>query len=345
MTRRSTPTALPVRGMVGSHLSVAGGMERAIVDAAGLGLDCVQVFTKNQRQWAAPPLTEETVAAWRGARAEAGWDDLPGRAVSHNSYLCNLASPDEELRRKSIAQQRDELERCERLGIRFCVIHPGAHLGSPRKPGSPNALRQAPSADEVAGLARVASALDELHRSLKGYAVVTCLETTTGSGTNLGYDFAHLARIRSSVKAPDRIGFCLDTCHVASAGYDVASDAAASATLDEFDRVCGLERLFVLHMNDSKSPPGSRLDRHEHIGLGTCGLPWFGAIMNHPRLAEVPKILETEKQDDPTGRPWDLANAARLRSLLKGLGRMADKPSAEPGRPQAAGRRRRVDDA
>ncbi len=316
-TSASKPSAgSEIRGMVGSHCSAAGGVHHAIEEAVALGLDCVQVFTKNQRQWTAPPLTDEAIALWKAARTKAGWDDLPQRTVSHNSYLCNLASPDAALRKKSIAQQRDELERCEALGIAYCVAHPGAHLGAARSPKSPNPLRQPPSADEEAGLARIAASLDEIHRSLKGFRVVTCLETTTGSGTNLGYDFAHLRRIRELVKDPDRVGFCLDTCHVASAGYDVSSDAAAQATLEEFDRVCGKDRLFVLHVNDSKAPLGSRKDLHEHIGRGTCGLAWFRAVMQDPALALVPKILETEKSDDEQGEPWDRVNARSLRALL-----------------------------
>lgn len=323
-------TPAPIRGMVGSHCSAAGGAHRAVEEALSLGLDCVQVFTRNQRQWQAPPLSAEAIALWRSAIRDAGWDDLPGRAVSHNSYLCNLASPDDALRAKSIALQRDELERCEALGIRFCVAHPGAHLGARGERGTP------PNADESAGLARIAKSLDEIHRALRGYAVVTCLETTTGSGTNLGADFAHLARIRELVREPERIGYCLDTCHVASAGYEVSSDASAAATLDEFDRICGLDRLFVVHVNDSKTAPGSRLDRHEHIGHGTCGMAWFRAVMRHPALATAPKILETPKEDDESGTPWDRVNARRLRSLLTRGGAMADKATIRRRRQEEA---------
>ncbi|MDZ4755049.1 MAG: TIM barrel protein, partial [Phycisphaerae bacterium] len=220
--------------MIGSHCSTAGGLYLAIEEAVALELDCVQIFTRSQRQWVAPPLTEETVRAWKAARTSAGWDDLPQRVVSHNSYLVNLAAPDETNRRKSIALQRDELERCEALGISFSVAHPGAHLcgsgGTPRAPRSPNLLRTPCSADEEEGLKTIARSLDTLHRELKGYRVITCLETTTGSGTNLGYDFAQLARIRALVQEPERVGFCLDTCHITSAGYDMSTERAARAT-------------------------------------------------------------------------------------------------------------------
>jgi deoxyribonuclease-4 len=315
--------------MVGSHCSGAGGLHRAIEEALALGLDCVQVFTRNQRQWRAPPLSDEAISLWRAAMRDAGWDDLPGRSTSHNSYLCNLASPDDAIRAKSIALQRDELERCEALGIRFCVMHPGAHLGVRGERGAE------PTADEAAGLARIAKGLDEIHRALRGYAVITCLETTAGSGTNLGADFLHLARIRELVREPERVGYCLDTCHVAAAGYDVSTDASAAATLAEFDRICGLERLFVVHVNDSKTPPGSRLDRHEHIGHGTCGMAWFRAIMRHPALAKTPKILETPKEEDESGTPWDRVNARRLRSLLTRSRSTADKPTAPRRRREA----------
>lgn len=331
----------PIRGMIGSHCSAAGGIHNAIDEAVRLGLDCAQVFTKNQRQWNAPKLTDEAIALYRDAIRRAGWDDLPQRVVSHNSYLVNLASPDAELRAKSIDAQRDELERCEALGIRCCVAHPGAHLGAPRPPKSPNVLRAEPSADERAGLGRIAKSLDEIHRSLKGVKAVTCLETTTGSGTNLGYDFRHLRIIRDLVKEPERVAYCLDTCHIVSAGYDMSTDAAADATLEEFRETCGKGLLLVLHVNDSKAPPKSRVDRHEHIGLGTCGDACFRAVMRASDLSLVPKILETEKADDPSGQPWDAVNAARLRAILSpsaGAVRRATAASAgtAPKAPPAA---------
>lgn len=320
----------PNLNLVGSHCSAAGGVHNAVDEAVRLGLDCVQVFTKNQRQWRAPPLTDEAIRLFRDAVARAGWDDLPQRVVSHNSYLVNLASPDAEIRKKSIASQRDELERCEALGIVWSVAHPGAHLGTPRPPKSPNALRGELSADERAGLERIAKSLDEIHRALKGYRAVTCLETTTGSGTNLGYDFRHLRTIRDLVKEPERIAYCVDTCHIVSAGYDLSTDESARATLEEFRQVCGRDLIRVIHVNDSKAPPGSRVDRHEHIGLGTCGMACFRAVMQAEDLRLIPKILETEKADDPNGVPWDRVNAERLRAILS-------PSAAKPATPGASG--------
>jgi deoxyribonuclease-4 len=334
------PSALgTVGGMIGSHCSAAGGIHNAVDEAVRLGLDCVQVFTKNQRQWNAAPLTDEAVALFRAAVERAGWTDGLDRVVSHNSYLINLASPDAELRAKSIAAQRDELARCEALGIRCCVAHPGAHLGAARQPKSPNVLGGEPSADELAGLKRIAASLDELHRSLRGAKAITCLETTTGSGTNLGYDFRHLRIIRDLVREPERVAYCLDTCHVVSAGYDMSSLAAAEATLDLFRETCGKGLLLVLHMNDSKSPPGSRVDRHEHIGLGTCGEACFRAIMQADDLRRIPKILETEKADDPSGRPWDAVNADRLRAILSSPGQAPGQVPARAAPPAETAKR------
>jgi deoxyribonuclease-4 len=269
--------------MVGSHCSAAGGIHNAIDEAVSLGLDCAQVFTKNQRQWNAPKLTDEAIGLYREAIRRAGWHDLTQRVVSHNSYLINLASPDADLRAKSIAAQRDELERCELLGIRCCVAHPGAHLGAARSPKSPNVLRAEPNADERAGLERIAKSLDEIHRSLKGVKAITCLETTTGSGTNLGYDFRHLRIIRDLVREPERIGYCIDTCHIVSAGYDMATDAAAAATLEEFRTVCGRDLVGVIHVNDSKAaPPAPGLTATSTLATEPAEKPAFGPSCRRP---------------------------------------------------------------
>ena len=225
ISKKPAKASTPRRTMFGSHLSIAGGLHLALEKAGELELDCVQVFTKNQRQWRAKPLTNEEVADWRSALKSLGWDRQrgPSRVVAHNTYLINMGSPDPEAWEKSLATQRIELERCEALGIPLCVAHPGAHLGASRKPGEPNRLEGEPTTDERAGLDRIAAALDRIHADLPGYRVLTCLETTVGSGTNLGYDFHHLAYIREKVKAPERIAFCFDTCHVTAAGYDMST--------------------------------------------------------------------------------------------------------------------------
>lgn len=300
----------------GSHLSVAGGLHHAIDEAVRLGLASVQVFTKNQRQWRVPPLPESEIALWREALARAGWQRECGeRVVSHGSYLVNLASPDAALRKKSIALHVAELERCEALGIERCVIHPGAHMGAARKPSDPNPLREPATPDERAGLERIAASLDAVHDAAPGLRVRTCLETTTGAGTALGYDFAHIAAIIGVVKEPKRLAACIDTCHIVSAGYDMSTLAAARRTLDEFCDIVGDERLLVAHINDSEAPPGSRRDRHAHIGHGTCGDACFRAILSRRAWRTVPMILETPKEGSYKGKPWDLANIAALEAI------------------------------
>ncbi|HMN95245.1 MAG TPA: deoxyribonuclease IV [Phycisphaerales bacterium] len=313
------------KGMIGSHLSIAGGMAGALREAEALGLDCVQVFTKNQRQWKAPPLREAERDEWIAALRRLKWDDLAAwRTVSHNSYLVNLASPDGDARARSIDVQCIELERCEALRIPGCVMHPGAHLGErPERPraakagdrtGPPNGTI---GASERAGLDRVVAALDEIHRRLRGLRTLTLLETTAGTGTNLGADFAHLAFVRDRVREPERVAFCFDTCHVTAAGYDMSTPAGAEETWQRWDSICGLESIRCVHVNDSEGAVGSRVDRHAHIGEGCCGRSCFQTLMNLPVLAGVPKILETPKGEDARGRPWDRVNAGRLRRMIK----------------------------
>lgn len=294
---------------------MAGGLHLAVDEAVRLGHASVQIFTKNQRQWSAPPLSANAISEWKAAIRRAGWGDAPTRAVSHNSYLVNLASPDAESRAKSIALQRDELERCEALGVGCCVLHPGAHLGETRKPSDPNRLREKSSADELAGLRRIADSLNELHQSLKGLRTVSCLETTTGSGTNLGYDFAHLEAVRSMVSEPERVGVCVDTCHIVAAGYDMSTPAHARATLDELDEIVGLEHVRVVHLNDSVGAMGSRKDRHAHIGEGVCGDACFAAILSRREMQVIPMILETPKDGLCDGEPWDTVNIRRLEAI------------------------------
>jgi deoxyribonuclease-4 len=289
-------------------------MENALVAAKEQGMDCLQIFTKNQRQWKAKPLTEEDVALWFSQLQENEWDNT-NRVVSHNSYLINLASPNKESRRKSIALQREEIERCERLHIPSLVSHPGARLGIPRKTSEKNNLGAAPTKEELAGLKRIARSIDQLHKNLPNYKTKTCLETTVGSGTNLGYDFQHLAIIRNEVSEPSRIAFCFDTCHVTAAGYDMRTYKKAEEVLQRFDDVVGLEHINVFHFNDSVGDVGSRKDRHSHIGQGVCGLPCFGSILNRMRFDTIPKILETSKELNEQGKLMDNVNLSKLRSM------------------------------
>jgi len=281
--------------MFGSHLSIAGGLHNALLEAKRLRMDCVQVFTKNQRQWDAPPLTDGQVSEWAAHRRTTKLNDV----VSHDSYLINLASPKRDVRDKSIRLFRDELLRCEALDIPWLVTHPGAHLG----------------VGEAKGLDRVARAFDRLHKQEPGLKVVTCLEITAGQGTSLGYCFEHLRRIIDRVAAPERLAICLDTAHMLAAGYDLTSADGCAAVLAEIDEVLGIELVKCVHINDSKTPRGSRVDRHAHIGHGHVDRGAFRAIVNHPHLATVPKILETPKEDAEDGTPWDTINLRALRRL------------------------------
>ena len=289
-------------------------MENALVAAKEQGMDCLQIFTKNQRQWKAKPLAEEDVALWFSQLQENDWDNT-NRVVSHNSYLINLASPNKESRRKSIALQREEIERCERLQIPSLVSHPGARLGIPRKTSEKNNLGAAPTKEELAGLKRIARSIDQLHKNLPNYKTKICLETTVGSGTNLGYDFQHLAIIRNEVSEPSRIAFCFATCHVTAAGYDMHTNAKAEEVLQQFDDVVGLEHINVFHFNDSVGEVGSRKDRHAHIGQGICGLSCFGSILNRMKFDNIPKILETSKELNEQGKLMDIVNLSKLRSM------------------------------
>ncbi|MEX0744874.1 MAG: deoxyribonuclease IV [Phycisphaeraceae bacterium] len=293
--------------MFGSHLSIAGGLHNALLEAQALEMDCVQIFTKNQRQWRVPPLRDEQVAAWHEHLVSTGIR----HTVSHDSYLINLASPKPEGRDKSIALFREEMLRCEALSIPHLVMHPGAHLGE----------------GESAGLQRVVDAFDQLHDELPDLTVVTCLEITAGQGTALGHRLEHLRAIIDKVQASERLGVCLDTAHLLAAGYDLTREKAAKAVLREVDAIVGLERVHVLHVNDSKTPLGSRVDRHEHIGHGHIALDAFKVFVNEPAFREVPKILETAKEDAPDGGPWDAINLETLRGLV-GKGRRRPSASA-----------------
>jgi deoxyribonuclease-4 len=309
---------------IGSHCSAAGGPAHAVHEAIALGLDCVQVFTANQRQWNPKGLGAVEVRAWFDALKAAGWSDPDDhRTVSHNSYLVNLANPDATARHRSLALQRSELERCEQLGIRLCVMHPGAHLGAARKPSEPNDLDAEPTKDEQEGLRRIARSLDALHADLRGLKVITCLENTVGSGTNLGYRFKDLARIRTMVREPERVAFCIDTCHAVAAGHRMDTPTSAKATVQDMIHELGERSIKVFHLNDSIGACGSRKDRHAHIGAGTCGTSAFAAILRRRAWARTPMILETPKEGSCKGRPWDVVNAERLRELARPARRAA----------------------
>lgn len=309
--------------MFGSHLSIAGDMTNALVEAERLGMDTVQVFTKNQQQWKVPPLDPGLVKRWRGEVDRLGWN---GRLVAHASYLINLASPNDELWEKSIALMRVEIERCHELGISFLVHHPGSTTGG----------------EASAGVARIAAAYVTLFKATRGCAVVACLENTVGAGSTLGGRFEQLGELRAAIAdatgQAERVGFCFDTCHAHAAGHDMSTRAAAAATLSAFDRACGMNNLRVLHMNDSKGALGSKRDLHQHIGLGEIGKgglagSGFAEVCARSAFVGVPKILETPKGEDASGIPNDSLNLGKLRELAPGS-RPIDSGPVDADRPR-----------
>lgn len=280
----------------GAHLSIAGGLPNALIEARRIGCDCLQVFVKNQRQWSARPLSDEEIDAWQAAQT-----DRVRPVVAHNTYLVNLASANEETRRKSLEATTDELTRCERLGIPYLVMHPGSHGGK----------------GEAAGLRAIVQGLDEVLRRTEGGSVQALLETTAGQGNALGYRFEHLADILERVREPDRLNVCVDTCHIFAAGYELRCPDGYAETMGRLDETVGIERVRWIHVNDSKGQLGSRLDRHEHIGMGQIGRAGFEHLVNDARLVNVPKILETPKGTDAKGRDLDKVNLQRLRRLIR----------------------------
>ncbi len=289
-------------------MSIAGGHDRAVRAAASFGFQSVQLFTKNNNQWNAPALTEARVAAFRASLDETGVAD----PVAHNSYLINLASPNDALWKQSIDAMTVEVERCDALGITDLVAHPGAHTGS----------------GEEAGLQRVARGLDEVHRRTAGTPVRIDLETTAGQGSCLGHQFEHLGAILGAVKEPERLGVCVDTCHIFAAGYSFGTAKEYDVTMDELDRAVGLKKVRVWHLNDSLREHGSRVDRHAGIGRGYIGAEPFRHILNDPRLAGIPMILETPKgTDEDSGEGLDAINLRVLQALLATPKRGRKQPS------------------
>jgi deoxyribonuclease IV len=278
----------------GAHMSTSGGLHKAFGHGERAGCDTIQIFSKNQQQWRGKPLLEQDIAQFRAEQQRTGFGPL----IVHDSYLINLASPKDDLWEKSIAAFADELERCAALGIPYLVTHPGAHVGT----------------GEEAGLRREAEALNRLFDAGVGGDTLVLLETTAGQGTCLGHRFEHIATLIEQVGHPERIGVCVDTCHILAAGYDIRTPEACAVTFEEFDRVIGIGRIKAFHLNDSQKDLGSRVDRHSHIGTGFVGLEGFRAIVNDPRFAEIPMILETPKGDDLAE---DIENLAKLRGLIQ----------------------------
>lgn len=276
-------------------MSIAGGYYKAVGAAEKATCDCVQVFTRNNNQWRAKPITDAEAERFRST-LEASTITHP---LSHSSYLINLASPDEALRQKSIDSFVMELQRAELLGIPYVVLHPGAYTDS----------------SEAAGMDAIIRSLDEVHARTPDCAARCLLENTAGQGTVLGWKFEQLADMLEGVKAPERIGICLDTCHAFAAGYGLAERQDYEQTMAELDRTVGLEQIRAIHLNDSKKPLGSRVDRHDHIGQGLLGIDAFTNLLTDARFQGIPMYIETPQGTDESGQDMDVVNLNLLRSL------------------------------
>jgi deoxyribonuclease IV len=278
---------------LGAHMSIAGGLHLALERGHALACGAVQVFVKNQRQWAAPPLGADEVRAFRAARRATGirW------VFAHGSYLVNLANPEPTAWARAVDAFTDELERAEALGLGCVAIHPGSHLG----------------AGVEAGLARVAAAVGEALRRTRGYRVGIALENTAGGGGTLGRTFTELGAMLDRAGRARRVGVCLDTCHLFAAGYDIRTPVGYAAAMAQCASAVGMERVLAFHLNDAKAPLGSGLDRHENIGRGELGLMPFRLLLNDARFTAIPKVLETPKEPEPAADRRNLAVLRRLR--------------------------------
>jgi deoxyribonuclease IV len=277
----------------GAHESIAGGVYNAVLLGKQATCDTIQMFNKSSNQWRAKKLGTEEVDQFFKTIEETGVTV----ATSHTSYLINIASPEPELNDKSFKALKEEMERCNLLKIPNLVMHPGSHVGS----------------GEEVGLNKISENINRLFDELADNQCTLLLETTAGQGSNLGSRFEHLAYIIDQVENKSHLGVCLDTCHVFAAGYPITDPVDYKRTMKQFEEVIGIDRLKIIHMNDSQKPFSSQRDRHEHIGKGCIGLEGFRNIVNDSKLKRIPKILETPKGDDVTE---DIENLRVLRSLL-----------------------------
>ncbi len=282
--------------ILGAHQSIAGGYYKAVETAHWLNCDCVQIFTKNNNQWRTKELTDEDARLFQGRLAELG----VRHPLAHDSYLINLASPDPALWKKSVDSFVVEMLRADRLGIPYVVTHPGAHTTS----------------SEAAGIAAVVRALDETHRQTRGIKAKCLLETTAGQGSCLGCRFEQLAAMIDGVQDPDRLGICVDTCHIFAAGYPISTEKDYKATMRALDKTVGIKLVRAIHVNDSLKPLGSRVDRHAHIGRGMIGKEGFRLLVNDRRFRNVPMYLETPKGEEK-GNNLDEINLRTLRRLVE----------------------------
>jgi deoxyribonuclease-4 len=280
--------------LLGAHMSISGGANMAIERARSIDCTAMQIFVKNNMQWFARPLTADEIRTFRNhvQRGELG------SVFGHANYLINLAATNPHFHANSIRALAEELIRADQFELPFLVLHPGAHLG----------------AGEEAGLKKIIDSVNEVFRKIPRVKTKIALEITAGQGSCVGHRFEHLADIIANVREPERLRVCLDTAHLFAAGYDIGSESGVKRTFREFDRVVGRDRLVAIHLNDSKTGLGSRVDRHEHIGRGRIGLDAFRFIMRNRRFTKIPKVLETPKGKDLRE---DVVNLAALRRLAQ----------------------------
>jgi len=280
--------------LFGAHESIAGGAFTAIERGKQATCGTIQMFNKNSNQWRGKKLEKDEIDKFFKAIEDTGVTV----STSHSSYLINIASPDKKLAGMSGSALKEEMERCNLLKIPSLVLHPGSHVGT----------------GEAEGIKRISKNINKLFDSLKDNNVILLLETTAGQGSHLGYTFEQLAEMIEGVEDKAHVGVCLDTCHIFSAGYAISDSKDYKATMKKFDDTIGLDKLKILHMNDSKKDFGDRKDRHEHIGKGKIGLEAFRNIVNDPKLKKIPMILETPKEED---LKEDIENLKVLRGLVK----------------------------
>ncbi|KAI0050856.1 AP endonuclease, partial [Auriscalpium vulgare] len=272
------PSRADIPWKIGAHVSAAGGVENAIVNAAKLGATAFALFLKSQRKWTGPPLTEASISKFKSRLKDFGYS--PSHVLPHGNYLVNLGNPDAEKRRKSYDCFIDELKRCEQLGLELFNFHPGSTVGA---------------ATVAESIALIADSINRAHEETKGVAVV--IENMAGAGNVIGGKFEELAQIVALVNDKTRVGVCLDTCHAFAAGYDIRTKEGWSTTMQEFDRIVGVKYLRGMHLNDSKTSCGSKKDRHENLGLGELALPTFSHIVSDPRTQGIPLVLETPSHE------------------------------------------------
>jgi len=279
--------------LLGAHFSIAKGLDQAIYTAHGYGCPTLQIFTKNSSSWKEKTLSRTDIATFREARQNTGM----GAIASHTSYLINLAAKEKKKRRQSRNALFNEMIRCMEIDIDFVVLHPGSHMGL----------------GDAKGMAAIAEGINRVFEKLPASGTRLLLETTAGQGTGVGHTFEQLATILDNVEREESMGICLDTCHIFAAGYDIRTKAAYQKTFRQFSDIIGFDKLFLIHVNDSKKEFASRVDRHEHIGNGYIGARGFELLMQDGRFDRVPKILETPKI--VAGKDWDKVNLGRLRRM------------------------------